>query len=237
MKKIVLDTMFNAREFAALPDSPCRIKEKMLFRSDNTASATKADMEKLYALGVRSIVDIRSHKERAEEPDVLEQCPRFRYSFIPFDSNDFAYHLKNDPRLMPVSLLDGYILLLEQKDTVRDIFETIAAALPHGGVLFHCSGGKDRTGLVAMLLQTILGFGMDEILADYHRTYANLIQSPVIAAWVERFGVEYVFCHPDLMRDTIAYLVDQYDSVENYLLTCGVSPKAIQTIRDSVLIK
>lgn len=51
------------------------------------------------------------------------------------------------------------------------VFETMAAA--PGGVLFHCTYGRDRSGVVAALLLRALGVSRADVMADYSRTAAN----------------------------------------------------------------
>ncbi|WP_414943161.1 tyrosine-protein phosphatase [Amycolatopsis sp. cmx-11-32] len=51
----------------------------------------------------------------------------------------------------------------------------IANAAP-GCVVFHCASGKDRTGLLALVLLTLAGAAPDEIIADYLLTYDRLKQ-------------------------------------------------------------
>ena len=61
-------------------------------------------------------------------------------------------------------------MLAEHPERVLGAVRAIASAAP-GCVVFHCSGGKDRTGLFALVLLTLAGAAPEEIIADYLLTY------------------------------------------------------------------
>ena len=228
--KLDLVHSFNTRDLGCVSNT-VSINRHMLVRSDNTAYLDDKDIETLFNYGIRTIIDIRSCKEAQEEPDVTARSSLFRHVFIPFDCNDFAYNLSRNPRMLRCSLLDGYILLLEQKQTVFEIINGIYNSLLRGGVLYHCSGGKDRTGLISMLLLSILGANQDEILYDYHSTYECLKTSIAIQKWIEKYGEEYVVCNPSLMQGAIDYLNITYGSTEKYLMVCGIKKTVLQALK------
>lgn len=231
MREIVLEKTFNTRDFTGILPNHKKIKEFLLLRSDNTAYLSCADTDFLLSKGIKSIIDIRSIKENQEEKDILSNDERFNYYFFPFDCNDFAYYLSRNPQKLSVSLLDGYISLLEQKNTIKSIIETIATSLNIGGVLFHCSGGKDRTGLISMLIQSILGVSHNEILQDYHLSYSNLIKSSKFQVWTKKFGVKYIYCDPNLIDSAILYITHTYGTIEKYLISCGIGQNKLNEIK------
>src|SRR4029077_8675104 len=66
-------------------------------------------------------------------------------------------------------------MLAEQPQPVITALRAIASAAP-GCVVFHCAGGKDRTGLLALVLLTLAGTTPGEIIADYLLSYDRLKQ-------------------------------------------------------------
>ena len=76
----------------------------------------------------------------------------------------------------------------------------IADAPPAGVVLFHCAGGKDRTGLVSALLLRLAGASIDEIAADYALSEANLNAGP--RTWIESAPDETVRRQREFMQQT-----------------------------------
>lgn len=66
-------------------------------------------------------------------------------------------------------------MLAEHPKPVVIALQAIANAAP-GCVVFHCAGGKDRTGLLALVLLSLVGVTPDEIIADYLLTYDRMKQ-------------------------------------------------------------
>lgn len=109
----------------------------------------------------------------------------------------------------------------------------------HAPLVFHCSAGKDRTGVTAALLLGLAGVGHDTIAADYHLTATAMDE---IAAWFRR-------AHPD-STDTMARqdhtfmaapieamevfltgLDAEFGSVEGYFTSIGVAPDVTRAYR------
>ena len=178
------------------------------------------------------MIDIRSQKEMNEKPDVFENVSEVDFYTVPFDSDDFAYNFAKDPTKLTISLEEGYVKLLEQKSTVANIFLIISKAMKKGTVLYHCSGGKDRTGLISMLLLSLVGVSNADILSDFNASYNFLSKNPAIQDFMNRFGRLYCECKPDLMQSAIDYIACTYGGVYNYLLSCGVEEDILREIKD-----
>ena len=85
------------------------------------------------------------------------------------------------------SLAEKYGLLLDfAREPIRQVVGEIAGA--EGPVLFFCAAGKDRTGLIAALLLSLVGVGDDEIVADYVRSEERL--SEIHAKLARMRGIE-----------------------------------------------
>ena len=132
-----------------------------IVRADNLASLTEAGRAALVAYGVRSIIDLR-------RPHEVEQSPN---PFAHGGPHGIAYANISfgDPAVAPPtggSLADRYqrsLVLFTHR--VATIMRAIAHA-PEGGVVLHCNGGKDRTGMIAALLLELVGVARATIAAD-----------------------------------------------------------------------
>jgi protein-tyrosine phosphatase len=135
-----------------------------LVRSDAVDRLSPAGWEALRAHGVRTIIDLRNDDERTESSggidtvhialDSLDEDPEFWVDWM--HGPQFATPLYYRP------FLDRF------PDRIDEVMDTVEQAQP-GGVLFHCVGGRDRTGLVAIVLLAVAGVEPQLIAEDYVR--------------------------------------------------------------------
>ena len=119
-----------------------------------------------------------------------------------------------------------------------------AIAEEEHAVVFHCSAGKDRTGIVAALLLSLLGVGDEAIVADYERSDGS------VEAWLrwakdrspeeaDRFVAStpiWVMRAPAaLMRGFLDGMRQTYGSIEGYLAGVGVDEQVVGALRDRLL--
>lgn len=168
-----VEGLCNARDLGGLSRvDGGRTPYGMFFRSENLDSVTPAGWQGLHALGIRTIIDLRQPAERTQQHyeapdwatvqhvdhDGLDEHPEF-----------WAGYWQNG--LVGTALY--YLPHLQQlPDRSAAVLSAIAQA-PEGGVLFHCMGGRDRTGIIAMLLLTVAGTAPEEIIDDYLESVSN----------------------------------------------------------------
>lgn len=168
--------LVNLREFGGLPVAGGIMIPGVLWRSDDISLSPATEIESLAAQGLRTVIDLRSAAERdtasslffADAGIVLEHL-----SVIP----DVA-----DPQSLGVAMAE--ITSPEQvgawyAHTVATRAAVLVRALEiiadsAGGVLFHCAAGKDRTGMLAAAVLSVLGATEADIVADYALTDANV---------------------------------------------------------------
>jgi hypothetical protein len=126
-----------------------------------------------WAYGVRTVVDLRAADEG--EPDRSPRPAGITTVRVPLDpvGTPFYEHWEKIDNL--ASPLYYPAMLAEHPEPVITAVRAIAGAAP-GCVMFHCAGGKDRTGLLALVLLTLAGAAPAEIIADYLLTYDRMKQ-------------------------------------------------------------
>jgi hypothetical protein len=134
---------------------------------------TEAGWAAAWAYGVRTVVDLRDADER--EPDHAPRPAGITTVHVPLDpvGTPFYEHWKSIDNT--ASPLYYPAMLAEQPRPVITAVRAIAGAAP-GCVVVHCAGGKDRTGLLALVLLTLAGATPGEIIADYLLSYDRLKQ-------------------------------------------------------------
>jgi hypothetical protein len=158
------DGCVNVRDLGGLLAADGRpIRRGAIVRSDSANHLTAAGWSALQAYGIRTIVDLRDPSEHA--PDAAPRAAELVTVVRTLeDLADTAFwdqwrHLSGTP-------LYYQAFLARWPERFAAVFAAIAEAGP-GGVLVHCAAGRDRTGLVTLLLLALVGVSPDQIAADY----------------------------------------------------------------------
>lgn len=134
---------------------------------------TGAGWDAAWDYGVRTIIDLRDASERV--PDRVSRPAGITTVHVPLDPVGTPFY----ERWQAIDNLSSPLyfpsMLAEHPQSVIDAVRSIAGADP-GCVVFHCAGGKDRTGLLALVLLTLAGATRDEIIADYLLTFDRMKQ-------------------------------------------------------------
>ena len=155
---------FNVRDLGGLRTVDGRvIQHGAIVRGDQANRLTAAGWAALLSHGVRTIVDIRDPTER--KPDAVSRPADLTTINLPLeDQTDTAFW--EQWRRFSCTPLYYRAFLGHARERMAAIFAAIAEAEP-GGVLIHCGAGRDRTGLVMLVLLALLGVSPDEIAADH----------------------------------------------------------------------
>lgn len=141
---------------AILPDSLRYI------RSNLPRSLDASDIAWLIENSITTLVDLRTEDERAAKPCPLAEHPAFRYLPMPVTGG-------NAVPASPDEVSRSYVAMVDEK--MERIIDAITSA--DTNVLYFCSAGKDRTGVVSAILLHRLGFEREYIVADYLQTAEN----------------------------------------------------------------
>lgn len=130
-----------------------------------------------------------------------------------------------------------YIYMLEaHQKQIKAVFDVFKDHL-YEGVLFHCSAGKDRTGIIAALLLELAGCYDHDIVKDYSESYAN--NHEIIEALKEMMDEDtenFLTSSPRYMMIFLDYLREHYGSAKAYLYHIGMSEEDIEDIKQSFII-
>lgn len=169
-----LEGGINFRDLGGYRTSDGRtVRWGKLYRSGVMADLTDADYAYLQTLGIKTICDLRATSEREHSPTQAARIARGgRYLSWDyqqdFDTRAFATAFAGggDPQETALRLMAGFYR--EMPATFASRYREAFAALLEGqGLLFNCSAGKDRTGLLGALVLTALGVEPDAVVSDY----------------------------------------------------------------------
>jgi protein tyrosine/serine phosphatase len=224
-RMISLEGVGNLRDFGGYPTACGRsLKPGRFFRAGHQAQATDADLEALAALKLAVIVDLRRTDERERQP-----CRRWDG----FDAKVISSDLGDIDR--------GWEVVLPGREPTPEFFDAMmmawyaqapfgprmtflfsryfqAMAETEGGVLIHCTAGKDRTGLLAALTHHLAGVRREDLIEDYLLTNAAAYQAELAPR----------------ISHVIEKLTGKTPSVEAVRVAMGVRPAYLETALDAI---
>lgn len=172
-RRLVAEGLHNARDLGGLPlRNGGTTPSGRVFRSESVDVLGAAGWQALHDAGIRTVVDLRQDSERARDtgtrPDWL--------TTIAVDHDGLDEHPDFWADYWANGLVGTPLYYLPHLEALPGrtgaVLHAIAAA-PPGGVLFHCAGGRDRTGIVSLVLLSIAGAEPEAIVDDYLVTVAN----------------------------------------------------------------
>ena len=161
-------------------------------RADSVHQLSEAGWRALVDHGIRTVIDLRGDHEREDDPPAELPVEVVHVPFMEASEaewEEIAEEIEAAAAAAPdvaTSTRDVYLIFLERfRDNVAAAVRAVAHA-PEGGVVIHCVGGKDRTGLLAAFLLHLAGVYDDEIAADYALSEERLL--PRHEAWFAAAG-------------------------------------------------
>ncbi|HHY65191.1 MAG TPA: tyrosine-protein phosphatase [Clostridiaceae bacterium] len=176
MGRIKLRSVRNIRDFSDIVNrSGYKIKNGLFFRSSVLHDLAPKDVKILYdEYKLKTVIDLRTKMEISEKPDIVPD--NVDYISIPiFDDSVFGitheeetrqkFHIPNMEELYRGIVTDDFSV-----NALRQVFQAIFRAYEKGPVLWHCTVGKDRCGIVSALFLYLLDADIETIFEDYLMT-------------------------------------------------------------------
>ena len=152
-RHIPLSGTYNIRDLGGYETyKGARVPWQTFFRGDSPHLLSVEGMNYLYHQGLRLVVDLRTKNEIKEAPNPFENFPGVEYVNLPiFD--DLAPVIMLQKQVSDENpLLHFYLEAIHgQGNAIKEVLRRIST-IQDGAVLFNCTAGKDRTGIIAALL-------------------------------------------------------------------------------------
>ncbi len=167
------DGCFNVRDLGGLETvDGRRTRWAAVVRADSVGCLSARGWEQLEAHGVRTVIDLRNEEEWGV--DAAPRPPSVETIRIPLDETadrEFWDDWENGPQYATPLYYGPHLHRFPAKSA--EVVAAIAQA-PTGGVAFHCAGGRDRSGQIAILVLALAGVAEQEIVADYLLSHERL---------------------------------------------------------------
>jgi protein-tyrosine phosphatase len=227
-RHLALEGAPNFRDLGGYETSDGRsVKWGQLYRSDNLASLTDADLAKVSALGIRLVCDFRAPAEKESEPDRLPAANPPAVAALAIGAESFMVKdLRERIRRGDTEGLDLREMMIEGNRQFATTFAPQYAAMferitkPENlPALVHCTAGKDRAGFAAAMILTVLGVPRETVMSDYLLT--NVYTADATERRLLMIKVFSLFrADRDQLRPLFgvepAYLEAAFDSIESH---------------------
>ncbi|MFK7828194.1 MAG: tyrosine-protein phosphatase [Congregibacter sp.] len=193
-----------------------------IFRSGHLAQLTDADTQRLAALRLELICDLRREDEQRHEPSIIPAGAELMSAPITPGSQSSAIYADATQLGGVQSMFDFMCdinreFVESQSDNYRAVFGRLLESCATR-VLFHCSAGKDRTGFVVAMLQLALGVSQADIEADYLLSRLYYLPEEQIARVRIKYPVDHLSDEAllPMMSADIRYLHSALDAVDRH---------------------
>lgn len=245
IENIPFSKLLNTRDLGGMPTKDGQqIRPKTFLRAASLYELVPSDGDKLVKdYNVAYDIDLRIEKELSRQPDTpLPGVEYYHYQL----REDVMEHFPNIP-----SMPEMYLNMVSKENSLealRNIFRLFFDKVVPGekAALFHCSEGKDRTGIVAALLEDLVGVPRDIILEDYilsneafdqrNRRYYRATRLIMRKKRADAFRKTYE-ADTTMLVDMFDFVESHYGSTENFFQEAlGFTKEEIDAFRNKVLI-
>lgn len=184
-KELKVKKVHNFRAVGNIKNTEGRtLKEGMFYRSAHLHKLKKKSFKQFSELGITEIIDLRNSKEIFQSPDRLPNGITYKkYSAFEDEGDQLSQARKlvlkgkvnaSDADKRMVDFYREYVT--ENPETIKTIITEIMES--EKPILYHCTAGKDRTGIVTALILTILKFDKETIYNEY--LLSNNFRKPLV---------------------------------------------------------
>ena len=249
-RHVRFEACFNFRDLGGYQTAGGhRVRWATLYRSDTLHRLTATDAEAFNALGLRTVIDLRSLTEIDQFGRLGVTRGDLTWRSVPMlDNVRLALPDPSDPPVVPsrpdpATPGEPYVRIAEEfAPSVVAVFGILAGedALP---AVFHCTSGKDRTGILAALVLEVLGVADEVIASDYVLTAKagprslRWIQAnePSFADFLVHIPAERRAVRPERILGFLDELRAKYGSIPEFLMRSGVAAAQLDALRDRLV--
>ena len=229
----------NCRDLGGLPtEDGGELATGRIYRSGRLSNLSTADIEAFTALGIRQLFDFRLQFERENYPNpdpASLNLTEHHHGYLPEGAMDMFNAINDDSITadgIRAGMRDQYRLMAIGHPEVYTALYRCLIADDSKPFLFHCSGGKDRTGVAAALLQRIGGVDRETVIADYLLTNLDVPPLGVLQGKVsDELRSVVGYAHRELIETALDAVENEYDDYAAFVCDgIGLSEAEYQSL-------
>ncbi len=241
IRRLKLKKLFNTRDLGGIPADGGVIRKGKLIRSGKLYKIPDSTVQALKDMNVKTVIDLRIFTECEEAPDTLWEGIRYVHLPVLCTATPGITREKSMTRTMAIEsrrikdefgnadnyMTEMYRSVLFSEEPKRYLKQALRLIVENEDcILWHCSGGKDRAGILAMLVEGLLGVDEKIILQDYVASHyfqrarffwnrAGLVIAPVYMRFKKiLFGM--MAAKPIYLKKPIEDIKKKYGSIAGY---------------------
>lgn len=236
-RHVECDGAFNIRDLGGYPTmNGTTTRWQTIYRADGLHRVDQARARQLSELGWQTVLDLRTFDEVNLG---VYRCDGVEVVHLPVLQEIWNVDLI-DVTIDPVAfLVDRYLEMLVVGGGAFSAAIEILAAPGRRPAVFHCSAGKDRTGVLAAMVLAVAGVPNELIAVDYALTAAAMgrmlewyrVNHPEVVDRMSQQPPALLACPAEAMLEFLTCVRDRHGSVERYLVDAGTSPSALEDLR------
>lgn len=246
MNEIKMRRLKNARDI-----SYGKIKENLLIRSEALYKLKEKDAKKLAEMyNIKAVIDLRTEEELKKKDTPI---PNAKYFHIPLiDHKEFGLsHEKNtdlnmvkQKRIPDLNYIYPNLVKKDKSIPWSQIFD-ILAENTDGAILWHCTAGKDRCGIVSAIIEYALGLNDEEVMYDYlytnkHKVFPiryRMLSWLLIKGEVRRRFRSLFIAKKEYLTSALNYINETYGSIDHFIKdVCLVDDEKLKRIKNNYLL-
>ncbi len=241
VKRIPFEHLYNCRDLGGYACGGGMIAWHRLYRAEAPCRLTAEEWGQIQRMGVQTMIDLRSPMEQRSAPyETPEGIAKISYPLQQYEVKEDAVKKISGEELAELakasfgeSLTVGYAKMIEDApERAAYLLKTIAERLEEGAVLYHCSAGKDRTGILSAMIYLLCGVDFMDIIADYQVSSAYQAANHLYDMIPEELRC-YLASPPETMEGFLKRAVKE-DYV-GLLMKNGLSAEAIDRLKKNLI--
>jgi protein-tyrosine phosphatase len=247
-RRLPLEGLLNARDLGGYPVKNGGVtKYRQFIRCEAPRTLTERDVDILRDYGIKHSIDFRGDKEVRRQPSFLRGLDWVSYHRSPTFNEQVAFGAKAGSRRPPITSFvrwgEKYIEMTEDcGEWIRNTLELLAEC--EGAVMFNCTTGKDRTGIISALLLGLAGVSDEDIIADYcvSEVYLRPVYEELRVEFLKMFPSEsaeltdpFFKTDPENMASLLRHINTKYGGVRAFTAACGLSTVAADKLHNQLI--